>query len=66
MEQFHKSKKRKHQGKTPSGAAVGGEGGVVGEGRLGGVPKFHSRVRKRTMTLRNKLQYFVKTNFHKK
>ena len=30
--------------KIPSGTAVGGEGGVAGEGKLSSVPKFYSWV----------------------
>ena len=39
-------------GKTASGVAVRGDGGVAGEGRVVGIPKFHSRG-KCTMTLTN-------------
>ena len=38
--------------KIPSGTTVRGEGGVAGEGKLVGVPKFHSRC-KCTMPLTN-------------
>ena len=51
-------KKVQTLGKTPSGVTVGGEGGVAGEGRLGGVPNFHSWVCKCAMILNKQTSLF--------